>query len=185
MELNSSLFSAMGIWSLSHFPTPLDALHIITTIRAQAIPTQPTAGSPSFPNGHCRGPSSCQRDETTAPPTHAWPLAFQPCAQSLTFSAAGCRCVLCYRNSPAPGPLRPALSSTQRHPHLPGSRGVRQDQREVLSSPFPSHTPLTEQSRMGPASPSLLPAPVFLLCVCCYNEMFGRVRHERGIKKWR
>lgn len=160
MELNSSLFSAMGIWSLSHFPTPSDAPHIITTIRAQAIPTQPTAGSPSFPNGHCRGPSSCQRDETTAPPTHAWPLAFQPCAQSLTFSAAGCRCVLCYRNSPAPGPLRarPLLHSETPPPsRLQGSQ-ARSERSAQFSIPLPHTSHRAEQNGASlptpPSSPS-------------------------------
>lgn len=149
----------------------------------ESLPTPP---APPSPKGVAGTLQAARRGETTALPA-SWPLAFQPCAQSLTFSAAGCRCVLCYRNSPAPGPLQALPLLHSETPHLPGPRGVRQDQREVLRSPLPSHMLLTEQSQVGPASPcSFQPQDFCSMSAITADgggERFRKGRHEGGHKE--
>lgn len=160
-------------------------MHYTITIstRAQCPPTPCILlwAAPPSPKGIAGALQASRSGETTAPPA-AWALAFQPCAQSLTFSAAGCRCVLCYRNSPASGPLQalPLLhSETPPPPRLQGNQARSQGSAQF--SILLPHTPGRAEPREA-SPPALLPVPALLLHVCPYT---GWRREVWRNKAWR
>lgn len=163
LELNPPHFRAMAIWILCHSPNPRQWTPWLRCPRP-SCPKHFAMGSPTFPKGHGRGPPSCQEGQNRSSLRRLAP-AFQPCAQNLTFSAAAADVFSVTEIAQLLGPCRPSLSSTQRHPHLKGSRGVRQEQREGLGSLLPSHTPLPEQSQGVPAHPPHF-SPSTFGCVC-------------------
>lgn len=139
--------------------------------------------SPTFHRRHGGGAlQAARRGETAAPPTPAWPLAFQSCAHSLTFSVAGCRCVLRYRNSLAPGPLSPPSPPLR---DAPTSRAPGESARPEGSacSPSPSHSPSRSRAKWGLFPLRLLPQ--LLLPVCHYRGGGGRRLRPRGAAPWK
>lgn len=145
----------MGIWTLCHSPNPLQS-----TAPSSLPPSLPTPRSllrvPHLPQGAMQGPAELPGGVKPQLPATAWPPAFQPCAQSLTFSAAAA-CVFWVTEIAQPlGPCRPSLSSTQTPPQLTGSRGVRREQgRAQFPTVLPHNPPRAEPGRA--ASPHAHP----------------------------
>lgn len=163
---------------MHHAPTPLQCV-APSAPRTKSLPAPP---APPSPKGFAGALQAARRGETIALPT-AWPLAFQPCAQSLTFSVAGCRCVLCYRNSPAPGPLRALPLLQEETPPPPRLQGVRQDQREVLSFPPPlPHAPHRARPS-GACLPTVPSNPRTSAPGLSLQQMEGRGLAEEAMKE--
>ena len=152
-------------------PPPKHCTSISATVPPHA--THFALGNAPSPGSNAGAGWAARRGATTAP--HTPPLrclapAFQPCAQSLTFSAA-VACVFWVTEIAQPlGPCRPSLSSTQRHPQLPGSRGVRLEQgRAQLPTALPHAPPRAEPG--WAASPHVHPfQPPHFWRVCHHCE---------------
>lgn len=158
--------------------THSDALHHHHQGQNPAPPHQPHLPG----KGVAGALQAASRGETAALPA-AWPLAFQPCAQSLTFSAAGCRCVLRYRNSRAPGPLQalPLLhSETPPPPRLQGSQ-ARSEESAPFSNTLPQARLRAEPS--GTCLPSAPSSPRTSAPCLPLQQMEGRGLAKKGTKE--
>lgn len=160
----------MGIGILCHSPNPLPVHCTISVATgATSLPTLHTLLWVAPPSP--QGPAKLPRGVKPQPPRPPGPCipALRP---QFDLLCGCCRCVLCSRNSSAPGSLQalPFLRPETLPPHrLQGSQ-ARAEGRAQFSTALP---PLPEQSQVGPA----------LLAMSALQWMEVRVWAEEGMKE--